>query len=214
MFRVNAVRSTRDDPGQPQGQSGESADRQHGDRAQFDAEHRHDGNDDPGNSAATSGVVHTGRSRSRREASTTAATPRWRRRSTGCSRPRSSTAGNLGAASRPWNTRRANGWTGSAIAAASSRSGTPGRPKPGPTSLQRGKPDPWPRNQHQSASGKPARFSFDDLTAVASTGARSAMTGCSVKQATPQNVEDPIRRPAAVRSLSRPSSYMTRPDAR
>ena len=57
-------------------------------------------------------------------ASTTATTTRWPRRSTACSRPRSSTVVGRGATSRPSNMPPSNGSTGSTTAACSSRSGT------------------------------------------------------------------------------------------
>ena len=68
------------------------------------------------------------------------------RRSTACSRPRSSTDADLGAASRPSNMRPSNGWTGSTTAACSSRSGTSRPQKPRSTSAPLWKLTPWPRN--------------------------------------------------------------------
>jgi putative transposase len=79
-------------------------------------------------------------------ASVTATTTRWPRRSTACSRPRSSTVAAHGAASRPSNTPPWNGSTGSTTAACSSQSGTSRPQKPRPTSTPLWKLTPWPRN--------------------------------------------------------------------
>ena len=82
----------------------------------------------------------------RSAASATAMTTRWPRRSTACSRPKSSTVAAHGAASRPSNTQPSNGSTGSTTAACSSPSGTSRPQKPRPTSTQLWKLKPWPRN--------------------------------------------------------------------
>ena len=79
-------------------------------------------------------------------ASETATTTRWPRRSTGCSRPRLSTAADHGAALRPWKTRPSNGWTGSTTAACLSPSGTSRPQKLRPTSKRLWQVRPWPRN--------------------------------------------------------------------
>ena len=63
-----------------------------------------------------------------------------------CSRPRSSTAAVRGAASRPPNTRRWNGSTGSITVGCQSRSGTSRPLKPRPTSTLLWKLNPCPRN--------------------------------------------------------------------
>ena len=85
------------------------------------------------------------------------------RRSTGSSRPGSSIAAGLGAASRPSSTPRSSGSTGSTPAACSSLSGTfrPQRPKR--TTPRLWGNQTWPRRSNQSASGRPGavRCSID-----------------------------------------------------
>ena len=78
--------------------------------------------------------------------SETATTTHWPRRSTACSRPRSSIAAALGAASKPSNMQPSNGSTGSTTAVCSSRSGTSLRQKQRQTSTQLWKPKTWPRS--------------------------------------------------------------------
>lgn len=79
-------------------------------------------------------------------ASETATTTPWRKRSTGCSRPRSSTVAAHGAVSRPCNTPLWNGSIGSTTDACSSQSETSHPQKPRPTATQLWKLKPWPRN--------------------------------------------------------------------
>ena len=79
-------------------------------------------------------------------ASATATTTLWPRPSTACSRRRSSTAADLGKASRVSNTRRWNGWTGSTTAEFSNPSGASRPPRQRPTSTQLWKLNTWPRN--------------------------------------------------------------------
>ena len=81
-----------------------------------------------------------------RRPSETAMTTLSRRPSTACSRRRSSTAAVLGAVSRPSNTRRSNGSTGSIPAAFSSPSGTSHPQKPKKNTTRLWKLMPWPRN--------------------------------------------------------------------
>ena len=71
---------------------------------------------------------------------------RWPRRSTVCSRQRSSTVVVRGAASKPSNTQPSNGSTGSTPAACWSPSGTSRPSKPRPTSTPLWTLTPWPRN--------------------------------------------------------------------
>ena len=84
-----------------------------------------------------------------------ATTTPWPRRSTVCSRPRSSIAVGRGAASRRSSSPRSNGSTGSTTVACSNRSETYLPPRPKRATLRRSRSRPWPRDSHQMASGKP-----------------------------------------------------------
>ena len=95
----------------------------------------------------------------RSAASATAMTMRSPRRSTACSRPRSSTGAARGAASRPSSSPPSNGSTGSTTAACSSRSATSRPPRPRRATTPSWRPSPWRRRtQTNLPPENPARF--------------------------------------------------------
>jgi hypothetical protein len=77
------------------------------------------------------------------------------RRSTACSRRKSSIDAAPGEASKPSNTPPSNGSTGSTTAACWNPSETSRQPKPKQTSTPLWKDQTWPHNLNQTASGKP-----------------------------------------------------------
>src|SRR5690606_26509412 len=97
-------------------------------------------------------------------------TTRWPRRSTACTRPRSS-IGVPGRTCRRLNWPRWTGWTGSTIADCWGRSGTSHLPRPKRSTISKPVSSPWRRDSHQRVSGIPG--------AVQDSYLESSVTGAS-----------------------------------